>query len=131
MDTNRKGDIGEAKILSELISKGYDVYIPFSGHSRDDLIVNRNGNLERVQCKYVESNNIVIKINCYSGDRSKKNSIYTPDEIDWLIVYDKTTDKCYYIPSSKLNTGKLHIRLNPPKNNQKKFINDAQDFLNF
>ena len=110
--------------------------IPFGDDCRYDLVVDRDGKLERVQCKYTESDGKTVKAKCCStvlspnGLTKTKTYYYTSDDIDWLIVYDKYTNRCYYIPSSKLKT-RLCLRLKPSKNNQQKFINYAKDFLDF
>ena len=45
---------------------------------------------------------------------------YTAATIDWLAVYDATTDRCYYIPAVELGDGisMMHLRLVPTRNNQ-------------
>ena len=42
---------------------------------------------------------------------------HSPEDIDWLVIYDKTTDCCYYIPANTFN-GRVVItlRLKPTKN---------------
>ena len=130
INTKTKGDLGEIKIISDLIERNYNVSIPFSEDSRYDLIVDRNGNLERMQVKYVESDGVSIKVRCYN-DNNRNVKYYTSKSIDWLAAYDKTTDKCYYIHSSEINKGRTEftLRLEPPLNNQIKGIRFAKDYL--
>lgn len=135
--TKTKGDLGVGMIIVDALKKHYKVAIPLSEDSDYDLIVDRNGKLEKVQCKYTESNGKVICAYCYTiigrssgGYRRKK---YTQKMIDWLAIYDKTTDRCYYIPSSLLGNGRslIHLRLVKPRINQKKRVHWAKDFLNW
>ena len=67
-----------------------------------DLVVDRGGILERVQVKYTESEGAVISVNCRSesltNGRVRRTKRYTVAMIDWLAVYDRTTDRCYYVP---------------------------------
>lgn len=95
-----------------------------------DLIIERNGVLERVQCKYTCSDNKVVKAICRCSN-NWNTTTYTSETIDWLAVYDNTTDKCYYIPSRFLGDGRsaIYLRLSKSKNNQTKNINWAKDFL--
>jgi hypothetical protein len=51
--------------------------------------------------------------------------------IDWLAVYDATTEQCYYIPAEELAEGRreLILRLTAPRNNQRARIRYASDYL--
>lgn len=129
-ETKRKGDIGEAKILAEALNRGYKVALPVGEDWRYDLIVLRKGKLERVQCKYVESDGDVVTIPCRSSNNWSTLK-YTPDELDWIAVFDRTTDKCYFVPSSLLGEhgrATISLRLNVSKNGQLKGILWAKDF---
>lgn len=133
-DTKTKGDLGQAMIMADCYRRGYKVAMPVGEDWPYDLIVLRNGILERVQCKYTESKDNVATAKC----RSTNNWIdhrYTAATIDWLAVYDKTTDQCFYIPATLLGNGKTEIslRLAPPKvrKGQIKGITFADQFKNF
>lgn len=129
-ETKRKGDLGEAMVLADAFKRGYKVALPMGEDWRFDLVVLRKGKLERVQCKYVESDGEVLLVPCRAVN-SKLCNRYTQDEIDWIAVYDKTTDKCYYFPSTLLGAaGKtyLNFRIQPPANGQIKGIHWAKDF---
>ena len=118
--------------MADALRRGYKVAIPFGEDWDYDLIVLRNGKLERVQCKYTESGGETIRVKCHSTNNWCTKS-YSENDIDWLAVYDKTTDKCYYIPSKELGKGRyeIKIRLTKTKNNQKKYIRMAQDYLDW
>ena len=47
----RIGDRTTLAVMLALIAHGYDVAVPFGENTRYDLIVDRNDNLSRVQCK--------------------------------------------------------------------------------
>jgi hypothetical protein len=51
--------------------------------------------------------------------------------IDWLAVYDATSDRCYYVPAAQLGDGMnvMHLRLQPTRNNQQRRIRYARDYL--
>lgn len=106
-----KGELAEAKVLSDLISREYKVFIAMSHSGPVDLVVERNQTLERVQVKYCESDGNIIKAHAYHSNRSKGVKKYTKHDIDWLAIYDKTTDMCYYIPAEELENGKRGLRL--------------------
>lgn len=79
--TKARGDIGEALVIAEAKKRGYQVAIPYGENWRYDLIVQRAGKLERIQCKYTKSDGARIIVKC----RSTNNWIdirYTEKDID-------------------------------------------------
>jgi len=56
---------------------------------------------------------------------------YTAEMIDWLAIYDATTDRCYYIPAAELGSGMrmLSLRLKPPRNSQHRRVRFASRYL--
>ncbi len=132
-ETKNKGDIAEAIVIAESLKRGYKVALPFGEDWRFDLIVLRHNNLERVQCKYTESDGNVIIVMCRSANNWSTIK-YTSDDIDWIAVYDKTTNQCYFIPSNilgKVGRSMIKLRLTRPKNNQVKNIFWARDFTDW
>ena len=128
--TNAKGEVGEAMILADLQRQGHGIAIPFGHDLPFDLIVVRkeNGALEKVQCKYTTSNGRVIFAKVTSTSAWVHHR-YTKDEVDWIAVYDATTDQCFYLPSSLWDgQATLNLRLTPTANGQAKRIRFAQDF---
>ena len=55
---------------------------------------------------------------------------YTADNIDWLAVYDVTSDRCYYIPAVEFKDGMwcMHLRLTPPARRRKN-VRFAKDYV--
>jgi len=51
MDTARRGNEAEARILAELVRRGFGVAIPFGDGSPYDLVLDLGDSLLRVQCK--------------------------------------------------------------------------------
>lgn len=116
--------------MARIMLAGHKVAIPVGEDWRFDLIVLKDGKLLRVQCKYVTSDGDAITIPCRSCNNWSVKK-YTPDEVDWIVAYDSTTDKCYYVPSSMLGANgrsTLRLRVTPPKNNQAKRVLYAKDF---
>jgi len=130
--TKEKGDLGEAMVLADVLRRGHKVAIPLGEDWRYDLIVLRNGNLERVQCKFDGGPAEVVEVKCQSTNGWKTYK-YTEDDFDWLAVYHEAEDTCYYVPSSMLGSGRasIKLRVTRPKNNQVKNILWARDFLVF
>jgi hypothetical protein len=84
--------------------------------------------------KYSRSDGEVIHVKCYShsltNGKIRQTKRYTATTIDWLAVYDATTDQCFYIPAADLGTGKstIHLRLTETKNCQRRGIRFADDY---
>jgi hypothetical protein len=129
-----KGDLAELRVACDLISRGYQIAIPFGEDSDFDLVVLRDGMLERVQAKHTASKNGVICVRCRSASltngKVRRIKHYTAKTIDWLAIYDRTTDRCFYVPASELGTGRwmLHLRLTPARNGQLAGIRNADDY---
>jgi hypothetical protein len=132
--TKTKGDLAELMVATDLVRKGYKIAIPYGEDWDFDLIVCRDGRLERVQVKHSKSDGAVIAVRCFSQSltNGKVRSVkrYTAETIDWLAVYDPTSDACYYIPAAELAGGRrtLHLRLGPPANNQQVGIRYAEAY---
>jgi hypothetical protein len=129
--TTYKGDIAEQKIILDLMQRGYKIARPLSGDSIFDIIAIKESNLYRVQCKYSASNgkNLVVRCRRTGADCV---TWYTSENIDWMAIYDPTTDKCYYLSSQLLGTeGRNEIRLAiiPPAS-YRGTTKYAADFLN-
>ena len=128
--TTAKGEIGEAMILADLRRQGHEVAIPFGHNLPFDLIVVRkeDGRLERVQCKYTTSDGRMVQAKIISSSAWVTHR-YTRDEVDWIAVYDSTTEICLYLPSDLWDgKGWLNLRLAPTANGQRKGIRFAEDF---
>lgn len=131
-ESHLKGDRAEIEIAAECLERGYKIAVPYGQNWRFDLIVERADKLERIQCKFVESDGNVICVKCRSRNGAT-DYMYTEKDFDWLAIFDKTTDACYFVPSTVLGEGKqtFSLRLTKPANNQKDGIRWARDFLDF
>jgi hypothetical protein len=129
--TTRKGEIGEAMVLADLQRKGYGVAVPF-GHDLpfDLILIRKNGAaLERVQCKYTESDGRAVDVRCTSNSAWVRHT-YSADEVDWLAVFDATTSRCYYVHSTTwMGLVRPKLRLVPAANGQRTGIRLAERYL--
>ena len=68
-----------------------------------------------------------------TNGKVKATKRYTAEMIEWLAVYDLTSDRCYYVPAAMLGAGRdlMHLRLTPARNGQLRGVNLASDFLEF
>jgi hypothetical protein len=130
-----KGDLAELMVATDLIRRGYKVAIPYGEDWDYDLILCRGEKLERVQVKYTESNGSVIVVRCRShsltNGKIRATKHYTSETVDWIAAYDRTTERCYYVPSVELGDGRamLSLRVTPTLNNQRRGIRPVEDYL--
>ena len=129
MTTDDKGDLGEIIVMAEASRKGYIPLIPISEKKRYDFVLEKNGKFIRVQVKYSEMKDGKIRVNLYhNAGKENKTKTYTDDEIDAIVVFNKETNKCYFISSAFFKgRHKLELRVDKPKRKSKK-INWAKDF---
>lgn len=131
----QKGDLAELKVATDLIDRGCRISIPFGEDCDYDLIADFKGRLHRVQVKYTCSDGRVISVRCFSQSltRGKVRAIklYTAATVDWIAVYDSTTERCFYCPSRELGDGRrqLSLRLEPARNNQRIGIRSAEAYV--
>jgi hypothetical protein len=137
-ELKRRGDLAELRVAADLLSRGHRIAIPYGEDSDYDLIVDRDGRLERIQVKHAVSDGRVIPVRCRSmsltNGRVRAVKKYTSATIDWIAVFDTTTDRCYYVPASELGpSGRslLHLRLQPALSGRRQGIRHATDYLSF
>ena len=128
--TKEKGDLGQAMIMADLFKRGFKVLLPVGEDWKFDLVIYRNGKFERIQCKYDGIFIDTVFVNCRSCNNHSRTK-YTDQDIDWIGIYHKASDLCYYIPSNLLGKGRaaLSLRIKDPINKQKKSILPAKEFL--
>jgi hypothetical protein len=131
-----KGDLAELRVAADLVLRGCKLSIPFGEDCDYDLIADFDGRLHRVQVKFSNWDGRVVTVRTRSHSLTKgkirRTKIYTSGTIDWIAVYDTTTDCCYYAPSWMLGPdgrSDLTLRLTPARNGQLRLIRRAEDYL--
>jgi len=96
-----KGDLAELVVAADLLRRGHKIAIPYGEDCDFDLVLIRGHRLERVQVKHVRSDGSVITVRCRShsltNGKIRRIKRYTAETIDFIAVYDATTDCCYYV----------------------------------
>lgn len=133
MDTTKIGNITEGALLSSLMRSGRVVLIPFGTQDDYDIVFEEGGRFFKVQCKTAHTVKGVMIFNAYTvvrdKDTKKYHNRYYGEKIDFFGVYCPENGKCYLVPVSEITAkAKVHLRLVPPKNNQKKRILMAEDY---
>ena len=99
--SNQSGDISEISIRLDLIKKGYVVLEPSSRDCVYDIVVDREGVFETVQCKTMQNNSIAKIVNrsnevVSKGGKTRNSLDYAKHGVHWLAGYHKRTGEIYY-----------------------------------
>lgn len=84
--------------------------------------------MEKVQVKYTSSDGAVVIVRVESSSAWIRHK-YSPEEVDWLAVFEPTTGYCFYLPPSVWGGRcRVNLRLTPPSNGQRKGIRFASEY---
>ncbi len=103
MDSNRKGNIGEAKVIAYFIEQGYDVYTAFGTAAKFDLVVHKNGVLQKVSVKSTSQKSsksawvVRIKQTTRNGETPFDNAA-----VDLLAVYIAPEDRIVIVEAKSI-----------------------------
>ncbi len=103
-------------------------------HGRYDLAFEIGGRIYRVQCKWgaMDSDAGIVRVGLRTYSHTftgQRRSVYTTDEVDLLAVYCGGNDRCYLVPSSRIDSRtQIWLRTTPPGNGQRASINLAEDY---
>ncbi|HEX4774152.1 MAG TPA: group I intron-associated PD-(D/E)XK endonuclease [Candidatus Saccharimonadales bacterium] len=107
MLTKEKGDIALGHAVSHYLSNGYEVCLPIGDKRPYDLVIEKDGLLERVQVKYggfypSKNNTCRVGLRVTGGNQSYNYArAYSDDAFDILFVYTARGQK-YALPWSKV-----------------------------
>jgi hypothetical protein len=128
--TKNKGDLGVLKAKCDLLQKGYLILSPETEHAPFDLVVSKDGQFKTVQVKYRDASNGKLEVK-FSSCWTDKNGTHTvpvdKSFIDIYCIYCPQTDECYYLNPSDFGKS-VTLRVETPKNNQRKNVNLAFDY---
>lgn len=129
LTTNDIGERAQGVILAEVMKYGYTVLIPFGEGRRYDMVIEKEGQFFRLQCKAGRYINGVIRFNaCSSNWFNKTRKPYTREEIDYFAVYCGHTGKTYLVPVEEIASTDGVLRIEPTANNQAKRVRWAKDY---
>lgn len=131
MNSKQKGDITELEIVLAFTKLGYDVLLPYGDRNRYDLVVDIGNKFIRIQCKAAtkKDNGRYYILSCKSSHRKNGkcvSHIYSKEQIDYFAT--TINNKQYLIPVEECNSSKI-LRISSPKNNQRKNIVYADNYL--
>jgi hypothetical protein len=131
LTTNQKGLVAESAVMFECAKLGIGVARPLNDE-RYDLILDLQGRLVRVQCKWASRHGDVVVVPLYANRRTAeglRRTYYTLDEVDAFAAYCPDTSACYFFPFAEIDVKQaLSLRLAPTRNCQASGIRWARDF---
>lgn len=130
--TKFKADIGLAKVIADLTTKGHIPCVPLSEHQPYDLVVVlKNSKIVRVQVKYShlrDNGTIEVKSKTSWADKNGNHDRkYSINDFEYYAIYCPEKEKIIYISNG--NKCPNSIRFDRPANNQKKFVKWADAYL--
>ena len=107
MDNKHKGNLAIASAVKHFVSAGYMVSLPLSDTAKYDLVVERDGAFQAIQCKYAghERSLGIFSVPLYvcGGNRSAENrrAKYRREDFDILFVLC-ANGRMYAIPFQEI-----------------------------
>jgi ABC-type tungstate transport system permease subunit len=83
--TQRKGDIATTQAIATFTAMGLDVSIPVTESAAYDLVVDDQGMLRRVQCKFSKERHVDLR-RIHSNSQGYVVKRAQDDDYDWLYV---------------------------------------------
>lgn len=115
MNVNEKGHLGLVCVIRDLVTRGYEVFLPQHDYSAVDLIaLDSKGAPRRLQVKYREARNDTVSVQLYSVVNGKRIPI-DRTKIDGWAVYVPGWEQIAYVvlAGMKPNAKSFSLRLAP------------------
>lgn len=123
------GTIGEAKILAKIVEFGIPVYIQFGDNEAADYVIIVDNVCLKCQVKTTRGTTEKAVFSLTRNNYlSKQKFLYTTDEVDLFLLYDRTSDECFIVKNDGIRKN-ITIRYTATKNFQKEKVCFYKDFL--
>jgi len=103
-NTKKQGDVGLGAAIAYFSRIGNTVNLPLTDSQDYDLIID-DGKLKRVQiktCTYKRNKYFTVSLSVKGGNRSATGKIKNFDKSSVELIFIKTSDKEYVIPTNML-----------------------------
>jgi hypothetical protein len=115
-----------------LSSLGYELYVPFGENTRCDCIADDGTRLMKVQCKTGRLRRGAVIFKVCSSYAHHRNPVRPQKdyhgEVDAFGIYCRETHSVYLVPIAEIGHHQASLRVDPPKNGQRKKIRLAADY---
>lgn len=129
VDTSRnRGRVGISLAIAYYGSNGYSVSIPLNDTQWYDLVIEKDGIFQTVQCKCTTSKDSSIEFRSRGGTNGKTYDNILDHPLDFLFCVNGETQDLYSIPVSKIRESNNHnsIKLRTKQNQNNKGFNTYQ-----
>ena len=120
-EVNRKqiGRIGLSMAINYFTLQGYTVSLPMNDTQWYDIVIEKDGKFETVQCKATQTKENVIDFRSTGGTKGKVyDNLLNHSELDYLFCVNKDLDM-WLIPVKDITTTRqITLRTEQNKNNQ-------------
>lgn len=120
-EVNRKqiGRTGLSMAINYFTLQGYTVSLPMNDTQWYDIVVEKDGKFETVQCKATQTKENTIDFRSTGGTNGKVyDNLLNHSELDYLFCVNKDLDM-WLIPIKDITTTRqITLRTEPNKNNQ-------------
>lgn len=132
MHSKEKGNLGELKVASDLVGRGYPVFRELGDNSKVDLIALVDDKCIKVQVKAINSKNGTVSTDTRKSGPNYRFR-YTEKQVDIFAIYVPNRDVIFYITSKEflIAKGKSTFRIDPAKgrgNSPSKYVENYLDF---
>ena len=121
VEINRKqiGRIGLSMAINYFTCQGYTVSLPMNDTQWYDLVIEKDGKFETVQCKATQTDTGEIDFRSTGGTKGiTYDNLLNHSELDWLFCVNKNLDM-WLIPVNEITNSKsIKLRTQPNSNNQ-------------
>jgi len=116
METQDKGDLTEAAVLTELKRREIPVSIPFGDNQRYDFVVeSEDGTLYKSQIKTGWLSDGVVNFHSKSQHTNSQGNVYKQyDDVDQFLVYVHDLGALYLVPEGAFERS-ISLRVEEPK----------------
>jgi PD-(D/E)XK endonuclease len=128
-------DVGDRTTLAVMLAlreRGYGVAVPFGENTRYDLVLDDGTQLMRVQCKTGRLRFGAVEFATASSyahhPNEKPTQRHYRGQVDSFAVYCRATAGVYLIPIGDLPLDRAYLRVDPPRNGQRRRIRYAADY---
>jgi hypothetical protein len=135
-DPNRIGAISQAKVLAALTAAGKVVLSPCVHVRPYDYVIEENESFFRVQCKTGRMFRGAVYFRPHRLRAARRETGWErrvtsyKGAVDFFGVYCPENESVYLVPISAVTSYRIcSLRVTPPKNNQRKRIRWADDYL--
>jgi hypothetical protein len=120
-EINRKqiGRIGLSMAINYFTIQGYTISLPINDTQWYDLVIEKDGNFETVQCKATQTESDVIDFRSTGGTNGGVyDNLLNHSELDYLFCVNKDFNM-WLIPIKEITArSRVTLRTEPTKNNQ-------------